>query len=513
MLKRFASLLILMLLAGCAVNPVTGKHELSLVGEATELQVGEENYAPSRQMQGGDYTTSPEVASYVSEVGQKLARVSDRQLPYEFKVINDSTPNAWALPGGKIAVNRGLLTELHSEAELAAVLGHEIVHAAARHGAQGMERGMILQGAVLAVGAAAAGSGYDQLAVGGASLAAGLVNQKYGRDAERESDDYGMQYMARAGYDPSAAVALQETFVRLSEGRSSNWLEGLFASHPPSRERVEANRQTARELGGKGELGEQRYRQVMAALITAKDGYSSYDQGRKALAAGELDKALDLADKALAVEPREALFHALKGDIRLQQKRFSDAVTNYDRALERNNGYFYYHLQRGLARQQLGQRELATVDLKQSAALLPTAPALNALGQLALAGGDRSQAIQYFSAAAGSDSEYGRQAATSLARLDINDHPEKYLQVKLGLDRSSELQLELGNATDLVMHNIVLRVNYLDPQGNRRATRVSLPGDLGPRKAVRLDTGVGPLLTKNQRESIQVTIDSVAIKP
>ena len=84
----------------------------------------------------------PELTKYVNEVGQRLAAVSDRKLPYEFVVINNSVPNAWALPGGKIAVHRGLLIELNSEAELAAVLGHEIVHAAARHGAKGMERGI-----------------------------------------------------------------------------------------------------------------------------------------------------------------------------------------------------------------------------------------------------------------------------------------------------------------------------------------------------------------------------------
>ena len=86
-------------------------------------------------MQGGAYVVDPELNRYVREVGARLARASDRALPYEFVVLNNSTPNAWALPGGKIAVNRGLLVELDNEAELAAVLGHEIVHAAARHGA------------------------------------------------------------------------------------------------------------------------------------------------------------------------------------------------------------------------------------------------------------------------------------------------------------------------------------------------------------------------------------------
>ncbi len=177
-------------LAGCATNPVTGKKELSLISEAQELSIGKQQYAPLRQAQGGDYVVDARVGSYVNEVGQKLATVSDRKLPYEFKVLNNSVPNAWALPGGKISINRGLLTELKSEAELAAVLGHEIVHAAAKHGAKGMQRGMLLQGvvAVATIAVATQNADYANLAQLGAGVGAQLINQKYGRDAERESD-------------------------------------------------------------------------------------------------------------------------------------------------------------------------------------------------------------------------------------------------------------------------------------------------------------------------------------
>ncbi len=130
-------------------------------------------------------------------------------------------PNAWALPGGKIAINRGLLTELKSEAELAAVLGHEIVHAAARHGAKAQERGTLLQVGLAAAQIGAAVSDVDTnvagLLIQGAGVGAQLVQQKYGRDQELESDQYGMKYMKLAGYDPWGAVTLQETFVRLSQ--------------------------------------------------------------------------------------------------------------------------------------------------------------------------------------------------------------------------------------------------------------------------------------------------------
>ena len=129
-MKRIISgLLALCLVTGCAVNPVTGRNQLSIVSEAQERKIGAEQYSPSQQSQGGQFETEQALTSYVNEVGQRLAAVSERALDYEFVVLNNGVPNAWALPGGKIAVNRGLLIELDNEAELAAVLGHEIVHA------------------------------------------------------------------------------------------------------------------------------------------------------------------------------------------------------------------------------------------------------------------------------------------------------------------------------------------------------------------------------------------------
>ncbi|MDG1850631.1 MAG: M48 family metalloprotease, partial [Gammaproteobacteria bacterium] len=230
-LKFYSPFFILLLSAvitSCAVNPVTGRNEISLVSEAQERAIGEQQYGPSQQSQGGEFTVDQTLSDYVNTVGQRIAAVSDRPLDYEFVVLNNSVPNAWALPGGKIAVNRGLLTELKSEAELAAVLGHEVVHAAAGHGAQAMTRGTLLQG-VLAVGAIALqDNDYGDYIVGASQLGAQLITTRYGREAERESDYYGIQYMVAAGYDPRAAVSLQETFVRLSEGNNPGWLDGLF---------------------------------------------------------------------------------------------------------------------------------------------------------------------------------------------------------------------------------------------------------------------------------------------
>jgi predicted Zn-dependent protease len=326
------------LVTGCAVNPVTGDREFMLVSSEQELALGAQNYVPTQQSQGGPYDTDPVLTQYVQSVGQRLAAVSDVPLPYEFTVLNNSVPNAWALPGGKIAINRGLLTEINSEAELAAVLGHEIVHAAARHTAQQMSRGMLMQGLVVATSVATNDSSYGDMAVGGASVAAQLVTMKYGRGAELESDKYGMRYMSRAGYDPQGAVELQRTFVRLSEGRDADWLSGLFASHPPSNERVEANIETAAKLPAGGTLGVDSFRAAMQKTVDARPAYDAYDEGRKALSDKKPDEALALAEKALDLYPAEAHFHALRGDVRLVKEQYDMAVTNYDRAIARRDG-------------------------------------------------------------------------------------------------------------------------------------------------------------------------------
>jgi len=259
----------------CANNPVTGQREVVLVPESQEIREGERLYSQGRQAQGGDYTVDPKLVAYVAEVGARVAAASDRaHLPYEFHVLNSSVPNAWALPGGKIAINRGLLVELESESELAALLGHEITHAAARHGAQALERGLLLQGVVIATTVVASDEKYAPLAVGGAKLATQLVDRRYGRDDEREADYYGMLYMHGAGYDPMAAVALQEILLEHGKAGAPHWLEGLFASHPPSEERVVTNRQTAEALlaqsGPPGEVGRDRFQVAVGPLVAQR---------------------------------------------------------------------------------------------------------------------------------------------------------------------------------------------------------------------------------------------------
>jgi predicted Zn-dependent protease len=486
------------LLAGCAVNPVTGKKELMLVSEGSELEIGQQNYAPARQSQGGDYRLDPELQRYVQEVGGRLAAVSDRPLPYEFTVLNNSVPNAWSLPGGKIALNRGLLVELHSEAELAAVLGHEIVHAAARHSAAAMSRGMLLQGGLLVAQVAASDSDYGNLYAGAASIGAGLLMQRYSRQAELEADRYGMQYLSRAGYDPQAAISLQETFVKLNEGKSGGWLAGLFASHPPSLQRVEANRATAATLPGGGTRGEDAYRAALARTLRAKPAYDAYDEGRKALAAKHPEEALAKAGQAIRLEPAEAHFHALVGDVHLVQKNHAGAIRAYSDAIARNDGFFYYYLQRGLAAEHLKDDESARRDLEASIRLLPTGPAYYSLGNIALRSRDNENAKKYFELASGAEGPVGEAATRSLLRLDLPQSPDKYLRQQALLDNNGMLVVAVGNPTRVPVTGLRIGIRYRDASGQVREASREVGGTLAAGQQVQVATRLGPFTAANQ---------------
>jgi predicted Zn-dependent protease len=479
-------------MTGCAVNPVTGKRDLMIVSSAAEIQMGQQNYAPMQQSQGGAYDIDAQLTQYVQGIGSRLAAQSGVDLPYEFVVLNNSVPNAWALPGGKIAINRGLLTELESEAELAAVLGHEVVHAAARHTAQQISRGQLLQIGVMGTAIATSDSEYGNLAVGGASLLAQAGLAKYGRNAELESDYYGMQYMSKAGYDPQGAVALQETFVRLSEGRRTDWLSGLFASHPPSPARVVANRQTAASLPQGGKTGETEFQQAMKKTRAAKPAYDAYDEGRKALSEKKVDQALTLANQALNLFPQEAHFHALRGDVRLVADKYDMAMTNYNRAIERRNDFFYYHLQRGITKKELGQTDGAVTDLENSIALLPTAPAHFALGDIAKARGNLPEAINHYKVVAQAGGDYGKAATEQLVRLDLPSNPSAYVLRRCDPDANGKLVVSVKNDTSVQIGGVEVLIQYTGASGRAEQVRHAIRGQIPPGQIASVNTGLGP---------------------
>ncbi len=424
MLFRSLALAAVALVAGCSVNPVTGEKELSLMSPAQEIAIGSKQYSPSQQSQGGRYSVDPDLTAYVNQVGQRLAVVSDRtQLPYEFVVLNSDIPNAWALPGGKIAINRGLLIELEDEAQLAAVLGHEIVHAAARHSAQQMTQSTLLGVAAQVATVAGQKTEYGELIGMGSQLGANLYQAHYGRDQELEADYYGMTYMARAGYDPSAAIELQQTFVRLSEGQQSNWLNGLFSSHPPSQQRVDANRQQAANLGVNGKRNKAEFDRAMRQLRKDLPAYELHQEAIKAANKDDNDKALSLVNRAIQAQPNEASFYITQGQLLLQSDKEHEALTSFKRAHNLYPEYYLPLLGMGVTQKALKAVSSASTNLSKSYDILPTQIAAFHLGEIRLAQGDKQQAVGYFQQAYQGGGALGEKAQAYLQELSTTSSP------------------------------------------------------------------------------------------
>jgi predicted Zn-dependent protease len=269
--RRIAVLLVLSVLAACAVAPGTGRTIFTGgLSQEDEKAIGFEQHPKMVEEFGGDYADR-EVQAYVSRVGQKLARQSELpNLSFTFTVLDSPIVNAFALPGGYVYVSRGLLALARTEAELASVLGHEIGHITARHSAE-------RYGQSLAVGVASVGLrvfGGDLASQAGQTLGT-LALRSYSRDQELESDTLGIRYMARAGYDTDAAASFLSKMY--AHSRLQAQLAGkpeaaddfsILQTHPRTLDRVKlAKKKAAVQPVAEPIVGENAYLREIDGLV------------------------------------------------------------------------------------------------------------------------------------------------------------------------------------------------------------------------------------------------------
>lgn len=232
---------------GCAVNPVTGQSDFVMMSEADEIKLGREANPEILKQYSGIYDDAA-LQSYVQNIGQSLVAVSHRSdLVYHFTVVDSPMVNAFALPGGYVYITRGLLAYLNSEAELAAVLGHEIGHVTARHSVRQISAARAAQ-IGYSIGAILVPELQTQVAQDLFNTLGGALISGYGREHELEADRLGAEYLARDGYDPQAMIRVirvlknQEEFEKqlaAEEGREPRIYHGVFASHPDNDTRLQ----------------------------------------------------------------------------------------------------------------------------------------------------------------------------------------------------------------------------------------------------------------------------------
>jgi len=276
----FASLAFLSLAtSGCSVNPATGQQSFTgLMSEEKELQVGRQEHPKILKQFGGAYDHET-ISRYVDDLGQRLAKQSELpNLKWTFTVLDDPIINAFALPGGYIYISRGLIGLAENEAELVAVLGHEIGHVTARHTAQRYSKSVLTGIGATVLGIVVGGPAGDL-----ANMAGQAYLASYGRGHEMEADMLGMRYMAKLGYDPAASATFFKKLaahtelqakMQGKEGKQTHY--GIFASHPDTRVRIVESEKIAKTYPADLDL---KNRKVYLSLIDGLEYGPSVKQG------------------------------------------------------------------------------------------------------------------------------------------------------------------------------------------------------------------------------------------
>ncbi|WP_456386964.1 M48 family metalloprotease [Desulfolithobacter sp.] len=385
-------------LGGCSTDPVTGEKSLVMMTRSQEIAL-DRKQAPFQFSADYGILMDRELNKYLNRVGMELARRSHRpDMPFSFRGVNAAHINAYAFPGGSIAATRGILVELQSEAELAALLGHEIGHVCARHAAEQMGKGLLVNLLVAGASIATSSAGHEGTAelisrLGG--LGAGALLARYSRNDEREADALGMEYMTRAGYTPLGMAGLMEILLRSGE-HNPTAIELMFATHPMSRERLETARLQAHERYASmldNPDHRQRYMDHTAGLRRLKPAIRAIQKAETALARKQIrqaeellhtalrhapddyqalvvmakcqfmhhnhDEALSYARQATQVYPKEAQGHWLLAMSSLAKEKYDQALrelSEVDRLLPGNPDILFY---RGQALEAMQRRDEA----------------------------------------------------------------------------------------------------------------------------------------------------------
>lgn len=377
----FIGFLSMPLISGCSYHPVTGNYQMSLQDREEFIERGRSVYPKYTQVADGELK-DPALQQYIQRLGDQLATVSHNpDLPFQFNVVNDSTPNAYALPGGFISLTRGMLMQLETERELAAVLAHEIAHTVAQHPAGGMEWGSVLDVIDPGLFSMIGGGDEDQTTyVGLSNLARQGLLPSYSQYQETQADKLAMSYMAQAGYDPNGMIELQSTLIQLRRD-TPRTLEQLMATHPLTDERRKHAQSRASTLRAKhdpaGQENAQKFQQRVVNTWHRRAGaYRAFDRGVTLAREGDFAPASEQFRTAIDRYGGDALFHAWLGIAELEQGSVENANQALERARSIQPDVFRVQLYSARVYLQQGDHENSFKHLDRAEELLPGTPSV-----------------------------------------------------------------------------------------------------------------------------------------
>lgn len=372
----FLALFILIALAGCAINPVTGHQELSLISENQEINLGKQAAPIAIQEFNGEFRDT-NLQNYVSEIGLKLAQVSHRpRLSYRFGIVNSSEINGFALPGGPVFITRGFLTKLQNEAQLAAVLGHEIGHITARHAIEQLQTNMLFQSILSIAGSMTQGTTAEALMSLG-QVTSSLLQLRFSREDEKQADLLGLRYSFSAGYNPWGVYQILQILMEEEKGKTGASLSFL-RSHPLTQDRIALVQQEISQnypdsnnnpaLVFRPEV----FLRNIQPLKKVQVAYEYYDQAEKLMNKGDYRAAIENYRKALLINDSQALFYSGLGMALLKANNYRAAINNLEEGVKKDPELYKPKLYLGIGLVEIHDWIPAAGYLSQAIEILPT---------------------------------------------------------------------------------------------------------------------------------------------
>ncbi len=316
----------LLVLSSCSYHQ-RNSHQLVKLTVDDQDKNNERNFLYSQQAYGGIYRKDPELTTYINTLGQKIAQLQNSsQTDFNFIIVNSSIPNIWSFPQGKIALTRGLLSELKSEAELMAVLAHEIAHLSSNHGKENILEVELNAGPVnLNI---LTNSKNKDFSVGALGSGLGLITLQYNIQSEMSADKNALMQISEMGYSSQGLYDFNERVYRYHTSKNGNWEGGFLAKHPTSQERIETSRDLISNQATLGATEVNLFNQKMTNLRNQTPIYEKLDEGYQALLGMNYANALQIADKGLDLDPTEFHFYLLKGKAFLKLGYTLDALNS-----------------------------------------------------------------------------------------------------------------------------------------------------------------------------------------
>ncbi|WP_457643066.1 beta-barrel assembly-enhancing protease [Persephonella sp.] len=373
MMRKLLLLLFAFVLVSCSktYDPLSGKEVFTLLPTSEEIKIGQ-MYVPLAVDENDGRYPDKEVQQYIKNLGEKIARHTPRKLNYQFYLVNTQAVNAFALPGGFIFVNRGLILTLDKEDELAGVIAHELAHVNARHHARFLEKVYGMNILLSIAGIFAYQSKYGDILMNFGKIGAQLISLKWSRDQEKEADRLGVRFAYDAGYDPRGLLDTFKIFKKLGKVKQPEWL----LTHPLPDTRIKEVKQLIKQLDLSKKLikDSPQFHRIKAKLEKTKPSFDLYYKAKEKVAKDKKLAALELLDKSLEIYPENNASLTLKAFILLSEDKFEEGTQLAVKAASLDDMYFKPHFFAGYGYFKLKKYSKSVKFLERAKDLIPNFP-------------------------------------------------------------------------------------------------------------------------------------------